>query len=94
MDIDKTIKEMPATPLADRVIILPIKKEQESSIVIPEGMGEERKPREGFVVAVGKDVKELKLKDRVIYKYFQPQDVEIKGEKCLIAKEEDIFLKL
>jgi co-chaperonin GroES (HSP10) len=94
MNIDKIIKTMPIKPLLDRLVIVPINKEISSSIIIPEGMGKERKPREGIVVAIGKDVKELKLKDRIIFKYFQPKDIEIKGVRCFIAKEEDVYLKL
>jgi len=94
MNIDKIIKEMPIKPLSNRLVLFPIDKEISSSIIIPEGMGKGREPREGIIIAIGKDVKELKLKDRVIFKYFQPQDIKIKGNHCFIAKEEDIYLKL
>jgi len=94
MNINKIIKEMPIKPLSDRLVILPIDKEISSSIIIPKGMGEEHKPREGIIVSIGKKVKELKLKDHVIFKYFQPQDIKIKGNKCFIAKEEDVYLRL
>ena len=93
MNIDNIIKKMPIVPLDKSVVVYPIEKELSSSIIIPEGMGNERKPREGIVIAIGKNVKELKIKDKIIFKYFQPQDIEINGNKCFIAKEEDVYLK-
>ena len=43
------------------------------------------------VVAVGKDVKEIKDGDRIIVREYSTTDVKVEGIEYLIAKEEDIL---
>lgn len=78
-------------PLADRVIVKRIEKEATtaSGIVLPETAKE--KPEEGEVIEVGKDVKEVKKGDKVVFSKYGPTEIKQKGEELLIIKEEDIL---
>lgn len=81
-------------PLADRIIMQQLAAEEttKSGIVLP-GSAQE-KPKMADVLAVGKDVKEVKAGDQVIYKSYGPDEVKIDGVDYLIAKEEDVLALL
>jgi chaperonin GroES len=89
-------------PLADRVVIKPIVKEEvtKGGIVLPDTAKE--KPQEGEVVAVGpgklgEDGKrvemEVKKGDRVIYAKYAGTEWKYEGEEYLILRESDILAK-
>lgn len=82
---------MTLQPLADRIIMQQLKAEEttKSGIVLP-GSAQE-KPKMADVLSVGKDVKEVKAGDQVIYKSYGPDEVKIDGVEYLIAKEEDVL---
>ncbi|PIZ01084.1 co-chaperone GroES [bacterium (Candidatus Howlettbacteria) CG_4_10_14_0_8_um_filter_40_9] len=79
------------TPLADRVVLKPVAAEEKtaSGIILPESAKE--KPEQGKVVAVGKEVKEVKEGDTVLYSKYGPTEVKVGSEELLIVKEEDIL---
>jgi chaperonin GroES len=90
-------------PLADRVIIKPIVKDEvtKGGIVLPDTAKE--KPQEGEIVAVGpgklgEDGKriemEVKKGDRVIYAKYAGLEWKHDGEEYLILRESDILAKL
>ncbi len=77
-------------PLGDRVVVMPVPKEQttKSGIVIPDTASGE-KPQEGVVLALGKGgigkdmadpTKYLKVGDRVLYGRYAGDDVKLKSE--------------
>ncbi len=87
-------------PLADRVIVEPIEREETtaSGIILPE-MAKE-KPQEGRVLAVGpgrrdEDGKfipmDVKEGDTVLFAKYAGTEVKIDGRKLLILKESDIL---
>jgi len=78
-------------PLADRIVMEQLQAEETtaSGIVLP-GSAQE-KPKMAKVLAVGTDVKEVKVGDQVIYKSYGPDDVKVDGTEYLISKEEDIL---
>ncbi len=78
-------------PLADRIVMEQLEAEETtaSGIVLP-GSAQE-KPKMAKVVAVGKDVKEVKAGDQVLYKSYGPDDVKVDGHEYLVGKEEDIL---
>jgi chaperonin GroES len=43
------------------------------------------------VLAVGKDVKGLKVGDRIVYKSYSTTDVKVESKDYIIIKEEDIL---
>lgn len=78
-------------PLGDRVVILPLEKEQvtASGIIIPETTSGE-KPSEGVVIAlgtggIGKDSQNpkdfLKLGDRVLFGRYAGDEIKLKDKK-------------
>jgi len=89
-------------PLADRVLVKPMEKEEKtkSGIYLPDTAKE--KPQEGEVVAVGPgkmtdDGKriplDLKVGDRVIYAKYGGTEIKIDDEEMMILRESDILAK-
>ncbi len=78
-------------PLADRVVLeqLELEEKTKSGIILPQDAQE--KPKMAKVLAVGKDVKDVKAGDKVLYKSYGPDDVKVDGKEYMIAKEEDIL---
>ncbi len=78
-------------PLADRIVMEQLEAEETtaSGIVLP-GSAQE-KPKMAKVIAIGKDVKEVKAGDQVIYKSYGPDEVKVEGKEYLIGKEEDLL---
>jgi chaperonin GroES len=89
-------------PLADRLVVKPMVKEEvtKGGIVLPDTVKE--KPQEGEIVAVGpgrlgddgKRIEmEVKKGDRVIYAKYAGTEWKYKGEEYLILRESDILAK-
>ncbi len=60
-----------------------------SGLYIPDNAAE--KPKTAKVLAVGKDVKQVKAGDRIVYKSYSTTDVKVGDEEYVIVKEEDIL---
>lgn len=78
-------------PLADYVVA-----EQElaetktaSGIYLPTGAQE--KPKLAKVLAVGKDVKEVKVGDKIVYGGYSVTEVKHDGKDYILIKEENIY---
>ncbi len=89
-------------PLADRVLVKPIEKEEKtkSGIYIPDTAKE--KPQEGKVLAVGpgkmsEDGKlipmNLKVGDTVIYSKYGGTEIKVDDDELIILRESDILAK-
>ena len=89
-------------PLADRVVVQPIEKEEKtkSGIYLPDTAKE--KPQEGKVIAVGpgrlsEDGKriamDIKVGDTVIYAKYGGTELKIDDEELMILRESDILAK-
>ncbi len=89
-------------PLADRVLVKPIEKEEKtkSGIYIPDTAKE--KPQEGKVLAVGPgkmsdDGKlipmNLKVGDTVIYSKYGGTEIKVDDDELIILRESDIMAK-
>lgn len=87
-------------PLADRLVVEPIEREEmtASGIYVPETAKE--KPQEGKVIAVGPGRKddegeripmEVAKGDRVLYAKYSGTEVKIEDKKYLILKESDVL---
>ncbi len=78
-------------PLADRVFIAYTEEMERTSggIYVPETAKE--KPQRGIVQAVGKDVKQLKVGDQVLFDKYSGSKLRIDDEDYLILKEEDVL---
>jgi len=89
-------------PMADRVLVKPIEKEEKtkSGIYLPDTAKE--KPQEGEVLAAGPgkmtdDGKriplDVKVGDRVIYAKYGGTEIKVDGEDLIILRESDILAK-
>jgi chaperonin GroES len=89
-------------PLADRVLVKPVEKEEKtkSGIYLPDTAKE--KPQEGEVLAVGpgkmsddgkRIIMDLKVGDIVIYAKYGGTEVKIDDEELIILRESDILAK-
>jgi len=81
----------PIKPLADRVVAVREEAQTKtaSGLYLPDNAKE--KPVISKVVAVGPDVKSLKIGDRIVYKEYSTTDLKIDDKKYLIVKEEDVL---
>lgn len=85
-------------PLGERVLVLPIAKEETtaSGILLPDTAKE--KPQEGQIIAVGsgtlKDgarvALEVQVGDRVLFSKYAGTEIKYEGKEYLIMKESDI----
>ena len=78
-------------PLADWVVA-----EQEeavtktaSGLYLPDKAAE--KPKIAKVTKVGKNVKEIKVGDRIVYKSYSTTEVKVDSKEYILVKEEDIL---
>ena len=89
-------------PLADRLVVKPIEREEvtKGGIVLPDTAKE--KPQEGKVLAVGpgrlsEDGKriamDIKVGDTVLYARYGGTEIKIDDEELMILRESDILAK-
>ncbi|MEX0749044.1 MAG: co-chaperone GroES [Candidatus Saccharimonadales bacterium] len=78
-------------PLADRIVAEPIQASDktESGFYLPQDAKE--KPQLAKVVAVGKDVSEVKKGDTIIYPKFGTTEIKVESNEYMILKEEDVL---
>jgi chaperonin GroES len=81
-------------PLGDYVVAEPEEAPTKtaSGLYLPEKSAE--KPKVAKVVAVGKEAKQVKLGDRILYKSYSPTEVKVDGKEYLLVKEEDVLATL
>jgi len=82
---------VPITPLADYVVAQAEEAASKtaSGLYLPEAAKE--KPKVAKVLAVGKEVKQVKTGDRIIYKSYSTTDVKLGSDEYILVKEEDIL---
>ncbi|HDJ30397.1 MAG TPA: co-chaperone GroES [bacterium] len=92
---------MKIEPLADYILIEPIKEEEKTKtgIVLPQTIEKER-PEQGKVIAVGPGRKtssgkvipvDVKPGDKVLFTKYGPNEIKVGDKEYLIAKQEDIL---
>lgn len=93
---------MQLKPLGDHVIVKPATKEEvtKSGIVLPDTANKE-KPEQGEVVAVGpgrwdddgekRIPMSVNVGDKVVFKKYSPDEVEVGDEEYLVLSESDIM---
>lgn len=99
----KTASKSKLIPLADRVVIIPLKQDEitASGLVIPDTAKE--KPQQGEVVAVGpgrldddgdRIPLDVAVGDRILYAKYTGTDVKIDGQDYIVLNEKDILCKV
>jgi chaperonin GroES len=92
---------MTIKPLHDNVVIKPaaVEKTTKAGIVLPDTV-DKGKPEQGMVVAVGpgKNLESgalskmsVKIGDKVMFKKYAADEIEIGGEKVILISESDIL---
>ncbi|MCA9830067.1 MAG: co-chaperone GroES [Dehalococcoidia bacterium] len=90
-------------PLADRIVITPLKQEEmtASGLVIPDTVKE--KPQQGEVMAVGpgrlddngkRIVIDVAVGDRILYAKYTGTEIKLDGDEFIVLNEKDILAKL
>lgn len=81
----------PIKPLADRVVATRIEASNKtaSGLYLPDNAKE--KPVVALVVAVGPDVKGIKIGDKIVYKEYSTTELKVNDTEYLIVKEEDVL---
>ena len=78
-------------PLGDRVFVTYTEEMEKTAggIYVPDSARE--KPQRGTIEGTGKDVKNVKVGDQVLFDKYSGTKIKIDDEDCLILKEEDIL---
>ncbi len=78
-------------PLADYVVAQNEEAETKtaSGLYLPDKAAE--KPKVAKVLAVGKDVKQVKTGDRIVYKSYSTTEVKMGADEYMLVKEEDVL---
>lgn len=81
----------PLHPLADWVVAEQEEAETKtaSGLYLPDKATE--KPKVAKVIKVGKNVKEIKIGDRIVYKSYSTNEVKINDKEYILVKEEDVI---
>lgn len=85
---------MKIRPMNGRVVVRPLESSEQTKggIVIPDTAKE--KPREGEVVAVAEDAtEEVAVGDRVIYKEYGGNEVNVEEETLVLLEADDLLVK-
>lgn len=81
-------------PLADRVLIKPEdtggEKMSPSGLVVIPDMGKTRATI-GFVLAVGPDIEDLQIGDKVLFGKYAGSDIELNHEELVICRLDDVL---
>ncbi len=82
---------VPLKPLADRVVAVKdeIKSKTATGFYLPESAKE--KSSLAVVKAIGPDVKNIKVGEKIVYKEYSTTELKIDGTEYLIVKEEDVL---
>lgn len=95
------VSKLNVKPLGGRILVKPLEEEEvtESGLIIPD-TAEKEKPQQGEVVALGtgkvtEDGKVLKfylkVGDRILFKKYSPDEIEVGGDEYLVMEEDDVL---
>ena len=96
-------KNIKIRPLGSKVLLMPEKAEEKTAggLILPPSSMEDQKPETGVVLKLGdgkvKDKEitfNVKEGDKVYFKKYSPDEIEIDGEKYLLIDVEDILAVL
>jgi chaperonin GroES len=78
-------------PLADYIVAQQEQAESKtaSGLYLPDSAQE--KPKTAKVLAIGKNVKEVKVGDRIVYGGYSNTEIKQSGQDYIIIKEENIY---
>lgn len=82
---------VPINPLGDYVVAVAeaAQTKTASGLYLPDSATE--KPKIATIQAVGKQVRDLKVGDKILYKGYSTNDVKVDGKEYILVKEEDVL---
>lgn len=93
-------KDIKIQPLGSRILAKPDQVEEKTvgGLLLPPSSADEKKPETGLVVKLGKgkvkgkDITfDIAVGDRIYFKKYSPEEIELDGEKYLLLDTEDIL---
>jgi len=87
-------------PLGKRVLVQPDEVEQttKGGLVLPPSASDDKRPATGTILTLGvgkydgKDIQfDVKVGDKIYFKKYSPEEIEIEGKKYLLLDTEDIL---
>lgn len=90
-------KEVKIRPLGKRIVVKPEELEEKtaSGLIIPPTAQDDSKPEVGVVVKLGSGEKDfefsVKVGDKVFFKKYAPDSLEIDGSTYYLLSEEDVL---
>ena len=94
-------KVLNITPLGTKVLISPMKVEEKTrgGLIVPPTASEDQKPETGVVVKLGDGLNakgekmhfSVKVGDKVFFKSYSPDEIEVEGEKYYLVDNSDIL---
>lgn len=82
---------VPIQPLADYVVAQQEAAEERTASGLYLMEKSQEKPKVAKVLAVGKNVKEVKVGDKIVYKSYSTTEVKIGKDEYFLVKEEDVL---
>lgn len=81
---------MAIRPLGERVVLKPVEVEEKtkSGLILA---GDKEKPEVAEVVAIGDEVKALKVGENVFYKKYSGTEVKYENQEYILIAEEDVL---
>jgi chaperonin GroES len=96
-----TKKEVNIQPLGSKILVSPMKLEEKTTggLILPPSATEDQKPETGIVVKLGTGINEkgekinfgIKVGDRIFFKSYSPDEIEIEGNKYFLVDNSDIL---
>lgn len=87
-------KKTKLKPLPGRIIIIPELEDSKTKSGIFLSREDKPVPVKGEVYAVGDYVEDVKAGDKVLFRKFSPEEVELDGQKYLFVEESDLVAVL
>ncbi len=94
-------KDIKVQPLGTKVLISPMKVEEKTTggLIVPPTAAQDSKPETGVVVKLGDGLNakgekmhfSVKVGDKVFFKSYSPDEVEVEGEKYFLVENSDIL---
>ncbi|MHC1716547.1 MAG: co-chaperone GroES [Candidatus Dojkabacteria bacterium] len=93
-------KDIKIQPLGKRVLVKPDEIEEKTAggLMLPPSANDDKKPETGIVTKLGKGKSkgkeitfEVSVGDRIYFKKYSPEEIEIDNEKYLLLDADDIL---
>lgn len=85
------MSNIPLTPLDDRIVAIREEAATKTATGLYLPADKKEKSQIAKVVAVGKNVEEVKADDRIVVREYSTTDIKVDGVEYIIVKEEDVL---